>query len=93
MSDVAIGFYGIKEIFRGLAVPELEGLLFRQLVKSIVDFDGVEILSVVLEPFAFRELVGIIWTFPVGVMPAGSANSDITFCFGHKKYFNILNNL
>jgi len=50
-------------------VPIFEGFLFWQLVKSVVDFDGVKILCIVLKPFALWQLGGVKQPCPVIVMP------------------------
>jgi len=92
MGDKAIGFHRVEKIFRCLFVPILEGLLFWQLIESIVNFDSVEVFRIVLKPFAFRQLFRIEPSLPVGVMPAGSAYSNITSTLAHRKYFNTLNN-
>ena len=52
MSDVSVGLYCVEETFRGEVVPPLDRLLLRQVIKGVVDFDGVEMLCIVLEPFA-----------------------------------------
>jgi hypothetical protein len=70
MSDITIGFYGIDEAFRGQIVPSLHRFLLRKMIESVVDFNGVELLCVVLEPFAFRQVGWIKFAHPVIVIPA-----------------------
>lgn len=88
MSDKTIGLYGKKEIFWCLLTPVLEGLLFGLMVKGIVNFNSVKVLRIELEPFIFGKLFGIESALPVGVMPARSADSNITFGLAHNRYFN-----
>ena len=90
MSDVSIGFYGVKKIFRCLFVPVFEGGFFWQLIKGIVEFNGVEIFCIVFEPFAFRDAIRVEAFKPMVVAPAGSAYPNVEVSFAHSRYFNAL---
>ncbi len=51
VGDVAVCLYRVEEVVGGLGVPVLEGLGFGEVIEGIVDFDGVEVVGVVWEPF------------------------------------------
>lgn len=90
MSDKAIGFHGIDKICRRLRVPLFHGYRLWQLVESVIDFNRVEMLDVITEPFAFRQSFRIKQPRPMPVVPAGSAYSDVRFAFTHKNHSNNL---
>jgi len=98
MSDVSVGLYGVEETFGGELVPPLDGLFLRQVVEGVVDFDGVEMLCVVLEPFTLRQFGRVEQLLPVVVIPSRCAYSNLdcrqTSIAGrvaHIGYFNVLN--
>jgi len=70
MSYISIGFYSVEETFGGEFVPVFESFLFWQLVKSVVDLYGVEMLCVVLEPFALGQTGRIEQFLPVVIIPS-----------------------
>ena len=70
MGDISIGLYGEEEIFGGLFSPVLKGLFIRQLVKSVVDFDGIEMPAVVFEPLVLCKPGGIKQAGPILVRSA-----------------------
>ena len=86
MCDVPIGLDGVEKILRRDFVPLLQSLLFRQVVEGIVDFDGIEILGVILEPFALWQVGGIEPSAPVVVIPAGRADPNIAVHLAHRRY-------
>ncbi len=92
MGDKPVGLYDKEKVFGDLFAPVFESLRFRLMVESIIYFDGVEMASIVFEPFALRQIGRIKPPCPVAVVPAGSAYPDIAFGFAHIRYFNILNN-
>jgi len=53
MGDESIGLDGVSEILRSAFVPSFYGSVFGLLVEGVVDFNGVEVLRVVIEPFVF----------------------------------------
>ena len=61
------------------------------MVEGVVDFNGVEMPGVVLEPFALRQFGGVEKLFPVVVIPSRSAYSNIAGRITHRGYFNVLN--
>ena len=91
MSYISVGFYGVEETFRSKFVPPLYRLFLRQVVESIIDFDCIEMLNVVFEPFVFRQAFGIKQLFPVVVIPSRCAYSNIAGRIAHREYFNVLN--
>ena len=90
MRDESVGLYCVEETFRSNVVPSVQSLLFWKMVKSVVDLDGVEMLGVVLKPFAFRQTGRIEYLLPVVVVPAGSAYAKITGSLAHSRHSNIL---
>ncbi len=90
MGYVSVGFYCVEKAFGGEFVPSLYGFGFRQVVEGVVDFDGVEMLCVMLEPFALGQLGGIEQLPPVVVILSRCAYSNIAVRFAHRGYFNIL---
>ena len=70
MRNVPIGLYSIKKILRCDFVPSLQSLLFREVVEGIIDFDGIEMLGVIFEPFALGQISGIELFLPVFVIPS-----------------------
>jgi len=91
MGDISIGFDCIEETFWSEVMPPLYRLFLREVIEGVVDFDGVEMLSVVLEPFALRQAGRIKQLLPVVVIPSGCAYSNIAGRIAHKEYFNVLN--
>jgi hypothetical protein len=67
--DVSIGLDGVEKILRGDVVPSLESLLFREVVEGIVDFDGIEMLCLILEPFALGQIGGVEPFPPMVIIP------------------------
>ncbi len=70
MSYISIGLYSVEETFGGELVPPFYRFGFRQMIESVVDFDGVEMLCIVLEPFALRQTGGIEQFLPVIIIPS-----------------------
>ena len=64
-------------------MPSLYGLFFRQVIEGVVDFDRVKDLGVMCEPLALRQSGGIKQLFPMLVIPAGCADSNIAIRFAH----------
>jgi predicted transcriptional regulator len=55
-------------------------------VEGVVDFDGVEMLRVILEPFVLGQIGGIEPLPPVVVIPAGRADPNIAIRLAHMHY-------
>lgn len=91
MCDIPIGLDGVEKILRRDFVPSLQSLLFRKMVEGIVDFDGIEILGVILEPFALGQIGWIEPPAPVVVIPPGRSDSNIAVGFIHTLYCNTFN--
>jgi hypothetical protein len=63
----------------------------RQVVEGVVDFDGLEVLRVVFEPFALGQFGGIEPLLPVVVIPARRADPNIAIRLAQGCYSNTLN--
>ena len=70
MGDISIGFDCIEETFGGKFVPPLDRMLLREMVEGVVDFNSVEMLCIVLEPFTLRQAGRIKKLLPVVVIPS-----------------------
>src|SRR5207249_11797821 len=68
--EKAAGLHSVHESGRGTRSPVGEGRCLGQSVKGVVDFDGVELRDVVIEPSALRQFRGIKVAAPVFVLPA-----------------------
>jgi len=53
VGQVTIGFHAIQKVCRRLRLPRLKGFCWRQAVKRIVDFYGIEIPGIKLEVLAW----------------------------------------
>jgi len=92
VGDESIRFDGVEKISWRLFVPGLEGFGFWQLIKSVVDFDRIKVFCVILEPSALWQTRGIIQPFPVTVMPARCAYSNVAVGVTHTGYFSTFQN-
>ena len=59
MRDVTVGFDGEQKIGGRELAPFFKCLLLGQMIKSVVDFDGVEFLRIVAQPVALGQVSGI----------------------------------
>ena len=77
VSQIAAGFDRIEEIGRRLLAPGGERFLLRQMVKGVVDLDGVEELEIVIEPVLHRQFRRIENIPPVLIHPTGRADVNL----------------
>ena len=59
VGPVAIELKRVNKTRRGLGFPSIECRGRRQMVKSVVDLDGVEVLSIVKKPFLLGKILQI----------------------------------
>jgi len=81
--DIAISFYCIDKILRGFFIPAFKRCLLGQLVKCVVNFNGVEMLAIVFKPPVFWQLFRIKQSRPVVIMPPGCADSNFRLTPAH----------
>jgi hypothetical protein len=53
MRDISAGLDGKKKIRRNQALPFFQRLLLRQVIESVIDFNGIEFCCIVIKPVAF----------------------------------------
>lgn len=70
MCYVSVSFYSVEKAFGGEFVPSLYRFGLRQVIEGVIDFDSVEMLGVVLEPFALVQLNRIEQLLPMVVIPS-----------------------
>ena len=84
MRDKAAAFDGKAKIFSDGVAPIGEGFRSRQVIETIVDFHGIEMIGVERKHLPIRQATRIKPTKPVFVIPTRS--TDIDFA-GHVKRF------
>src|ERR1700682_6449200 len=66
--------------------PILDGRLFYQLAKGVVDFDGIQFRCVEVQEFLLRKFLGIESGLPCRISPSGSAYVEMRHRFASRDY-------
>ena len=74
--DEAAQFERIDEMRRNCRTPALDLFRFWQTVCRGIQFDGIEALGVIVEPFPLRKAFRIKPPAPIGVDPAAGADAN-----------------
>jgi len=69
MRNVSARFDRVQEVSRRAVVPCLDRLRFRQMIESVVDFNGIEMPGVVVKPLGFPQALRVEESSPVVVIP------------------------
>ncbi len=77
MSDLLVGLHGEAKAFGNSFRPLQEHVLRRHAIKTVIDFDRRELLSVETEHFAIRKLLGIKIPLPLFIGVSRSPDTKL----------------
>ena len=76
-----------SKIFRTPVKPISKKLNARESVKSRVEFNRIEMLTIMLKPVFLRKLLWIELAFPLFVVKTRSTDQQFHFCTAHHLYW------
>lgn len=81
MCYVAVGFYREYELVRDGFPPFPYSFFIGQIIKSVIDFNGVEVSRIILKVLFALDFLRVEWTLPMLVMPSRSADMNFRFAY------------